>query len=200
MDYGGGTPQREKSNPWEETYRDPAALREMQIIPLFVPALNNWSKRLLLICLTYTDLWSVAAVTTAQNKLSLGKELTESTGQETPLLKSRNFKFPSRFGSCKVSDWDQKGGAFPWEKQETHTNLRGKSLPAFPSSGHNQSLHRQPRRRGHRIVWSLKVKGNDHFHRLCLYSGWSLEKEKCLTGAYVAWLVPRKAPRGADWR
>lgn len=131
MDYGGGTPQREKSNPWEKTYRDPAALREMQIIPLFVPALNNWSKRLLLICLTYTDLWSVAAVTTAQNKLSLGKELTESTGQETPLLKSRNFKFPSRFGSCKVSDWDQKGGAFPWEKQETQTWEESHSL-LFP--------------------------------------------------------------------
>lgn len=28
------------------------------------------------------------------------------SGQETPLLKSRNFPFPSRFGSCKVSDWD----------------------------------------------------------------------------------------------
>lgn len=54
------------------------------IIPLFVPALNNLSKRLLFVCLTYTDLWSVAAVRTAQNKLSLGNVLTESTGLETP--------------------------------------------------------------------------------------------------------------------
>lgn len=70
----------------EETYRDTTAVRELQIIPSFVPALNNCSERLLFVCLTYTDLWSVAAARTAQNKLSLGEELTESTGQETPQI------------------------------------------------------------------------------------------------------------------
>lgn len=184
VDPWGGKQHREKSNPQEGTYRDPASVREMQFFPLFVPALNNCSKRL---CLTSTDPWSVAAVRIAQNKLSLGEELTESTGQATSLLKSRNLKFPSRFGSCKVSDWDQKGEAFPREKQDIHTDLRGRSRPASPSSGCNQSLHRQPRRRGRRIVWSLKVKGNDHFH--CLYSGCSHEKEKCLTGVCLHGLV-----------
>lgn len=91
MDHGGSKPQREKSNPQEETYRDPVAVREMQIIPLFVHALNNCSKRLLFVCLTYTDLWSMTAVRTAKTKFSLGEELTDSTGQETPFLKSRNF-------------------------------------------------------------------------------------------------------------
>lgn len=52
------------------------------------------------------DLYSVAVVRTAQNELSLRDELAGSSGLETPLLKSRNFKFPNRFGSCKVSDWD----------------------------------------------------------------------------------------------
>lgn len=48
----------------------------------------------------------MAAVKIAQNELSLGEELSESSGQETPLLKSRNFPFPRGFGSCKVSDGD----------------------------------------------------------------------------------------------
>lgn len=101
--------------------QDPAAVREMQIILWFVPALNNCSESLLFVCLTYTDPCSVAAERTAQNKLSPGEELTESTGHETSVLKSRNFKFLCRFGSCKVPDWSIRKEELSLEKSKTHT-------------------------------------------------------------------------------
>lgn len=85
----------------------------------------------LFVCLTYTDPCSVAAVRTAQNELSLGEELAECSGMETPLLKSRNFQFPSRFGSCKVPDWDLgHHEEFSLDKSKTHRPERP-VMPCF---------------------------------------------------------------------
>lgn len=135
----------EKQSTGGSLQRHIAAGREIQIIPLFVPALNNYSKSLffsfffslcflwgfLFVCLTCTDLCCMAAVRTAQNELSLGEKLAESSGQEIPLLKSRNFPIPSRFGSCKVSNWDLgHQEEFPLDKIKTHRPERP-VMPCF---------------------------------------------------------------------
>lgn len=124
-----------------------------------------------------TDLHSTAAVGTAQNELSLQGEFIKSVGRKPLSSNLGIFTFPD-LGAAKyqIGIWATNRNS-PLTRAR-HTDLRDQSQLAFPSSGYSRSLHRQPRRRGHRIAWSLKVEGCDHSHSLYSDSGWGHGKEK----------------------